>query len=266
VLVLLPPSETKRDGGEPAPLALKALGFPALNATRRSVVTDTVALSRTPEAAAKALKLGPKQANEIARNRRLRRAETMPALLRYTGVLYDALDAPSLTEEQWRFAARSVAVQSALLGLVRADDPIPAYRLSFDSRLSPALKKRWAEACAQELATVDGVILDLRSEGYAALGPLPERDGVHYLRVLARDESGTVRALNHFNKQAKGLFTRALIEHGEDFAFTEDLLAWAAAEGYELTLSAERPGELDLVVPQVVGVPGKLSAVLRSAS
>ncbi|QNE34793.1 YaaA family protein [Leifsonia shinshuensis] len=266
MLVLLPPSETKRDGGEATPLAVKSLGFPALNATRRGVVADTVALSRTPEAAAKALKLGPKQASEIVRNRGLRRAETMPALLRYTGVLYDALDAPSLTEEQWRFAARSVAVQSALLGLVRADDRIPAYRLSFDSRLSPTLKKRWAEVCAAELAVVDGVILDLRSEGYAALGPLPEREGVHYLRVLARDESGTVRALNHFNKQAKGLFTRAILEHGEDFASTDALLAWAAAEGYELTRSVDRPGELDLVVPEVVGVPGKLSAVLRSAS
>ncbi|MEN2739070.1 peroxide stress protein YaaA [Microbacterium sp. X-17] len=265
MLVLLPPSETKRDGGEGEPLALKSLGFPRLNATRRGVVADTVALSRTPEAAAKALKLGPKQAHEVQRNRGLRRAATMPALLRYTGVLYDALDAPSLMEEDWRFAARSVAVQSALLGLVRADDPIPAYRLSFDSRLSPALKKRWAAACAAELAVVDGVILDLRSEGYAALGPLPEREGVHYLRVLARDESGTVRALNHFNKQAKGLFARALIERGEDFASTDALLAWAAGEGYELTRSADRAGELDLVVPEVVGVPGKLSAVLRSA-
>lgn len=265
MLVLLPPSETKRDGGDGPPLALKTLGFPSLTAVRRGVVADTVALSRTPDAAAKALKLGPTQAHEVERNRGLRRAPTMPALLRYTGVLYDALDAASLTDEHWRFAARTVAVQSALLGLVGAGDLIPAYRLSFDSRLSPTLKQRWAAASARELAAVDGVILDLRSEGYAALGPLPQREGVHYLRVLARDESGTVRALNHFNKQAKGLFARALIERGEDFASTDALLAWAAAEGYELSRSADRPGELDLVVPEVVGVPGRLSAVLRAA-
>jgi hypothetical protein len=265
VLILLPPSETKRDGGEPVPLALESLGFPALTPIRSGVLDDTVALSATPHAAA-ALKLGPKQAHELERNSVLRTATTMPALLRYTGVLYDALDAATLTEEHWRFAARSVAVQSALFGLVRANDPIPAYRLSFDSRLTPPLKKRWPAACTQVLASVEGVILDLRSEGYAALGPLPPRDDAQYVRVLAKDASGTVRALNHFNKQAKGLLARALIEHLEDFATTDAVLAWAADQGYELTRSPDRARELHLVVPEVTGEPGRLTAVLRSAN
>jgi hypothetical protein len=266
VLLLLPPSETKRDGGADLPLAFETLGFPALNVTRSAVVDETVAMTASPGVAAQALKLGPKHAAaEVERNRIVRSAPTMPALLRYTGVLYDALDADSFTDDQWRFAGESVAVQSALLGLVRATDSIPAYRLSFDSRLSTSLKKQWSAVCARELASVDGLILDLRSEGYAALGPLPERDGVHYLRVLARDESGTVRALNHFNKQAKGLFTRALVNHGEHFSSTDELLEWAEGEGYELSPSSNRARELDLVVPEVTGVPGKLTAVLRAA-
>lgn len=265
MLLLLPPSETKRDGGADVPLAFESLGFPALTPARTAVVDETVAMTAAPDDAARALKLGPKHAAvEVERNRVLRSSSTLPALLRYTGVLYDALDADSLTADQWRFAAQAIAVQSALLGLVRAADPIPAYRLSFDSRLSTSLKKRWSAACAEELASVDGVILDLRSEGYAALGPLPAREGAHYLRVLARDENGTVRALNHFNKQAKGLFTRAVIEHGEHFASTDDLLAWAADERYDLSRSAERPGELNLVVPEVTGAPGSLTAVLRT--
>lgn len=265
MLVLLPPSETKRDGGAGDSLAFESLGFPALTPTRSAVVDETVAMTASPDAAAQALRLGPKQAPvEVERNRVLRSAATMPALLRYTGVLYDALDADSFTAAHWRFAAESVAIQSALLGLVRAADPIPAYRLSFDSRLSTSLKKRWSTACAEELSAVDGVILDLRSEGYAALGPLPARDGAHYLRVLARDENGTVRALNHFNKQAKGLFTRALVERGEHFGSTDELLEWAAGEGYDLSRSGDRPGELRLVVPDVIGAPGKRTAVLRA--
>ena len=50
-------------------------------------------LSRNRETSIRALKLGPKQAAEVDRNRAIRRSPTMPALERYTGVLYDALDA-----------------------------------------------------------------------------------------------------------------------------------------------------------------------------
>jgi cytoplasmic iron level regulating protein YaaA (DUF328/UPF0246 family) len=126
------------------------------------------------------------------------------------------------------------------------------------------LKKRWAAAGAEALAQRDDLLLDLRSEGYAALAPLPDRDGAHYVRVLARDENGQVRALNHFNKQAKGLLTRALVEAGGSFSSAEDLLGWAEAEGYELRPTTQ-PGsrDLELVVPEVRGEPGRLMAALR---
>ncbi|MFF1877717.1 YaaA family protein [Leifsonia sp. NPDC058230] len=267
MLILLPPSETKRDGGAGDPLALGTLSFGQLTPVRRSVLRAVAALSRNREASIRALKLGPKQAGEVDRNRAISKAPTMAALERYTGVLYDALDAPALSAGQRAFANENVAVHSALLGLVAAGDDIPAYRLSFDSRLSlaagvPTLKKQWAPAVAQVLADRVGLILDLRSEGYAALGPTPARDHVHYIRVLARDASGNVRALNHFNKQAKGLFTRAIIEAGVDFATTDELLDWARDEGYDLSVAADG-GELELVVPEVAGEPGKLMAVLR---
>lgn len=269
MLILLPPSETKRAGGdargEARPLALGSLGFSELTEIRADLVADLAALSADHDAAVKALKLGPKQAAEVDRNRELRSSPTLPALLRYTGVLYDALDAEAFTETEWAFATAHVAVQSALFGLVRASDAIPAYRLSCDSRLSPSLKKRWAVRGAAALASTSGVIIDLRSEGYAALAPLPDREGAHYVRVLARDESGTVRALNHFNKQAKGLLARALIAADIPFASTAELLDWAANEGYELAPAAEGGRDLELVVPEVAGSPGKLRAVLRVA-
>ncbi|AGW42009.1 hypothetical protein O159_20140 [Leifsonia xyli subsp. cynodontis DSM 46306] len=263
MLILLPPSETKRDGGAPVPLVLDRLGFAALAPVRAAVLADLVSLCADRDAAVKALKLGPKQAAEVDRNRALESAPTMPALLRYTGVLYDALEADGFTEEQWRFAVSAVAIQSALFGVVGAADPLPAYRLSFDSRLSPSLKRRWAEPGAAVLGSHPGLILDLRSEGYAALAPLPLREEAHSVRVLARDESGTVRALNHFNKQAKGLLTRALVEAGADLATTDDLLAWASDEGYALTRAADGSRDLELIVPDVAGSPGRLRAVLR---
>jgi cytoplasmic iron level regulating protein YaaA (DUF328/UPF0246 family) len=231
------------------------------------VLAAVASLSRNRAASMKALKLGPTQAAEVDRNRSIRSSPTMPAIERYTGVLYDALDAETLSAAQRAFAHGAVAVHSALFGLVAADDLIPAYRLSFDSRLSPeraapTLKKRWAPAVSGELAQRPGVILDLRSEGYVGLGPAPIRDGAHYVRVLARGEDGEARALNHFNKQAKGLLARALIEAGIEFHRTDELLEWARGEGYELGRAGDTD-DLALIVPSISGVRGALTAVLR---
>ncbi|SEH73278.1 MULTISPECIES: peroxide stress protein YaaA [unclassified Leifsonia] len=268
MLILLPPSETKRDGGAGSPLHLDRLSFPSLNPVRREVVDAVVALAADRDAAMRALKLGPKQADEVDRNRAIPLAPTMRALERYTGILYDALGASSLSAADWAVAGGSVVVQSAMLGLVGAADLVPAYRLSFDSRLSlqrgsASLKKRWAAAGSMALAERGDLVLDLRSEGYAALAPLPDREGAHYIRVLARDENGHVRALNHFNKQAKGLLARALLEAGAAFATTEELLRWADSEGYELRPAGNGTRDLNLVVPEVRGAPGSLMAVLR---
>lgn len=249
MLLLLPPSETKRDGGSGAPVALDSLAFPELR-ERRLVLLDALRELAGDEAAtARALKLGPTQLGEVARNRRVAESPTMPVLDRFTGVLFDALDATSLDERARAFAHRHVLVQSALFGPVAALDELPAYRLSHDSRVPGLpLKRHWAAAVGERLAERPGLIVDLRSEGYAALGPLPSRDDVVYLRVLSEGESGVRRALNHFNKQSKGRFTRAVLEHGADFASTGELIDWATGAGWRLERRPEAPGELALVV------------------
>jgi Uncharacterized protein conserved in bacteria len=246
VLVLLPPSETKRDGGSGAPLDLSALSFPELTPARREALAAVKALSRNLSAAAGMLRLGPASAGEAAKNRVLETSPTMPAIDRYDGVLFDELDAASLPEAARRFAGENVAIGSALFGVVGALDPIPAYRLSHDSRLpGTTLRKLWAPL-AGVLAARPGLLVDLRSEGYAHLGPVPARDDAVYVRVVTAGEDGRTRALNHFNKKGKGAFTRRLLLAGIDHPDVASLLDWAASEGIRLERGA--PGELDLVV------------------
>ena len=240
--LLLPPSETKRDGGVDAALDLHELSFGSLTPVRAVTTAALTELALQPDDMMRALKLGPRQAHEVDRNRDLLRAPTMPALDRYTGVLFDALDAPTLDARARVYAADHVVVHSALFGLLGAMDPIPAYRLSHDSRL-PAirLKALWRDPIAAVLADEVGVILDLRSEAYVDLGPVPVPASADsaFVRVVSVDGSGRRRALNHFNKRAKGLFTRALLTGRPSIDSIGDLLEWAHAAGFSLSLGPE---------------------------
>jgi len=252
MLVLLPPSETKRDGGvDGSSLDLAALSFPALTPARSSTIAALSRLSRSVADSNASLGLGPTQRFEIDRNRAVRTSPTMPAIERYTGVLYDGLDTATLASASRDWLDAHVAVHSALLGLVMAGDPIPAYRLSHNSKLADLhLTKHWRDAVSAALHEHDGFILDLRSEAYVAMGPAPVSDRSRYLRVVSAASDGTKRALNHFNKKGKGELVRALAESGVDHSSVDELVAWAGGRGIRLEhgFAGSPENELFLVV------------------
>ncbi|MFV8315871.1 peroxide stress protein YaaA [Mycobacterium sp. 23] len=211
MIVLLPPSETKRAGGDGPPLQLGDLNFPELNPLRSELVGELVDLAADPAASMSALGVSAKQVAEIERNAALQVAPTLPAIRRYTGVLYDALDIDSLRGAEARRASARLFVASALFGLLRADDQVPAYRLSATSKLParPTLAARWRpvlEPLLAELA-VNHLIVDLRSGSYVGLGGVPGAVGVN---VLAEYPDGRRSVVTHFNKAHKGRLARAL--------------------------------------------------------
>ena len=237
MLVLLPPSETKRRGGEGPPLALDRLAHPTLTTLRSRVVDALVDLSGDEEESARTLRLGKTQLADIGLNAVARVSPTMAAVDRYTGVLFDALDARGLDDDSRAWLAAHVQIHSAPFGPVGAMDGIPAYRMSAAVSL-PSLgssKRLWSGAVSDALAeAAPDFVLDLRSEAYVALGPVPGNLPSSYVRVVASGPDGTVRALNHFNKHAKGELVRRLATSAATIAGSDDLLSWAAASDVDL--------------------------------
>lgn len=247
MLILLPPSETKRPGGRRRPLDLAGLAHASLLPQREAVTDALVTLSGDPAAAARVLKLSTRQLDEIAVNAALRTAPTMPAVDRYTGVLFDALDAASLDASARGWLRAHVLIHSAPWGPVGALDPIPAYRLGAQASLPglPALKRVWADAVTTALAAASAsFVLDLRSEAYVALGPVPAQTPSVYVRVVSEAGDGAVRALNHFNKHAKGALVRRLAIERPRIGSLAGLRRWADAAGLRVRDGAA--GELEL--------------------
>ncbi len=247
MIVLLPPSEIKRTGGDGPALQMGALSSPALRPLRTELVHELVDLASDREASRRALGISASQDAEIDRNAALRTAPTMPAIQRYTGVLYDALDIDSLPGVAAARARSRLAVASALFGLVRAEDLIPAYRLSASSRLPgrPTLAARWRpvlEPVLSKIAERD-LVVDLRSGSYAAMGKVP---GVVSVEVVAQHPGGRRTAVSHFNKAHKGRLARAL---SSSWSEPGDAAA-VAAVARRAEMRVERRGShLTIVVP-----------------
>lgn len=256
MLILLPPSEAKTSPTTGNPLSLESLSLPSLTRTRERLLRSLVAVCQgQPTRAMKRLGLGPTQIDELGRNAALLDAPTARADEIYTGVLYDAWEPASLDVDARARADERVAVASALFGLVRPGDRIPAYRLSatvslprlgtvagvWRARLGPAL---------DELVG-DGLLVDLRSGSYVNLhkpaGDLAARTAtIRVLHERSDPGGGSTRTIvSHFNKATKGRIVRGLIESDVQASDVGELREALADLGWTLERDGNR---LDVVV------------------
>ena len=242
MLIVLPPSETKSFGGDHPPLDWDSLSFPELNSVRKQIAADLVALDDPFTV----LGISDKLAAEVEANQQLLTSPTTPAILRYTGVLYDALSADTLPNE----ALQRLAIGSALFGVVRAGDLIPHYRLSGGTKLptrssstTPTLKSRWGGLITEVLSSADDLVVDLRSGTYQQLGRLKTAITV---RVESVQPDGTRKVVSHFNKHYKGELARVLALSEQDPTSIDEVAAIARAAG--MTVEITSSTALTLVV------------------
>lgn len=188
-----------------------------------------------PVEAARVLNLGPKSVEELGNNV-FTDAPVMPAIDRYTGVLYSATNAPQWTTEQREWATRHVFIHSALWGIISSGDEIPNYRLSHDTRLGGhTLSSIWGgqlSAALSEMAAGDWV-LDARSAGYRDLAPIPADVPSLYLDVVSKAGG---KALNHFNKVHKGELVAAMVRDMPDLPTPQSFVEWAQVAGIAVEL------------------------------
>ena len=212
MLILLPPSETKQIGGANLPISQVHLSYGQLDQARDKAVDALIELCQDRELAKRVLKLSAKQEEDISRNLEIRSAPTLPAYLRYSGTLYKAIKTAEFTEHEVQNMRSNVLIQSSLFGLISATDRIPWYRLSASTPLpNLSLKELWRENQPQAWARlVDFPLIDMRSKSYVDLAPIPEHIDSYWVEVVSESD-GERKALNHFNKTAKGELVGAFV-------------------------------------------------------
>ncbi len=210
MLVLLPPSQGKASPDHGRRAGLSTLVYSRLRAPRERLL-DAVDPS-------------------------LRAAPAIPAAQLYTGVLFTAL---GLGDLPWD----DVLIASALWGVVRPADRIPAYRL--DMGVKPpgigALAAYWREPLRAALPD-RGLVLDLRSGAYAAAWQ-PRRATRLAVRAFSEAPDGTRTVISHMAKRVRGDVARLVLQAG-GAEHPEEVVEIATAGGLRVELS---DGALDVI-------------------
>lgn len=200
-LILLAPSEDKALGGHTGPLP----ETPAQRWVREHL--HELAVHGTPEAQAKAFQVkGDALVKAKEEALALRHpVPLLPALERYTGVAFGALDSATLDRALWA----QVWITSNLRGLVRGDDPVPPYKLKLGGL--PGLKAHWQKHLGPALAALpEGPVWELLPQEHAELLKGWDRPR-HTVEIV--DARG--RAISHFSKLYRGRVARWILQHGQ---------------------------------------------------
>jgi cytoplasmic iron level regulating protein YaaA (DUF328/UPF0246 family) len=215
VLVLLPPSEGKTAPRRGKPADLAALVHPELTPAREALLD--------------ALDPGVREA-------RAARASAV-----YTGVLFQHLRLAELPAR----ARRRVLIFSALWGVVRPDDRIPAYKLPIGDRLDgfPALAAYWRPHL-QALMPDSGLVLDLRSGAYAAAWT-PRHARVLGVRAFV-ERGGARTPVSHMVKATRGTVARIALEASPPPRTPAAVAALVEAAGHRVELTG---ATLDVIEP-----------------
>ena len=202
MLVLLPPSQGKSAPGRGRRAGLSTLVYSRLRAPRERLI-DAV-------------------------DPGLRTAPAIPAAELYTGVLFASL---GLADLPWD----GVLIASALWGVVRPGDRIPAYRLDMSARPPGigGLAAYWRAPLRAALPD-RGLVLDLRSGPYAAAWQ-PRRATHLAVRGFTEAPDGSRTVITHMAKRVRGEVARLVLQAG-GAERPEEVAEIAAAAGLRVEL------------------------------
>jgi hypothetical protein len=210
MLLLLPPSQGKSAPQSGRRAGLTTLAYPRLRGERERLI----------DAVDPALRVAP----------------AVPAAELYTGVLFAAL---GLGDLPWD----GVLISSALWGVVRPGDRIPAYRLDMGAKPAGVggLAAYWREPLRAALPD-RGLVLDMRSGSYAAAWQ-PRRAEHLSVRGFSEAPDGSRRVITHMAKRVRGELARLVLQAG-GVQRAEEVAEIAVAGGMRVELC---DGLLDVI-------------------
>lgn len=189
-IILIPPSEGKAIGGEYEPIN-------EINPITKALLDE---INKTEPSKLYGLQ-GKALEQAIKTHKEILTSKTLPAIKRYTGVVYEAIEYETLKNK--KLFDQRIRIISGLFGLITPQTLIPNYRLKIN-KLSAA--KKWLEA--KSLALENKFVIDLLPKDHKKA--VTYKQGIEVEFVLKKN--GKKMPAGHQGKHIKGRFVRWLIE------------------------------------------------------
>lgn len=145
-----------------------------------------------------------------------------PAALLFAGDTYTGLDAPSLSDDDLRYAQDHVRILSGLYGIARPLDLIAPYRLEMGTRLKNPRGKNlyefWGDKLTEELNKTlknhrDKSIIRVASDEYFSAVQSDKLDGQVIDMVFKEMRDGKLKQISFYAKKARGMLARFMVTH-----------------------------------------------------
>ncbi len=229
--ILLPPSEGKAPGGTDPRAWTDIADDPALNAfpafdPQRTELMATLqrALDRQPGPALQKIfgVKGAALATAVETNHRLPAGPLLPAIERYTGVMFDHMSYATLADDARRAFDEHVVLFSGLWGLLRSTDWIPDYKLKMDARLPEigGVARFWKPEISRTLNDLlaGQVVWDLlpgvHGKAWDGKASMAARWQVKFVERVEKNGETRYRTVSHWSKALKGALVRFICEEG----------------------------------------------------
>lgn len=173
-------------------------------------------------------------------NRLLLESATLPAAQLYTGVMYGAIDYPTLEPAAKTLFDENTIIVSGLFGAVRPRDHLPNYKLKLSANLGGAigkLEKYWRQPVSRIIAReskekiVWDLLPDLHRKAWDGSGEFQERVQVKFAQRVYQDGIAKLKTVSHHSKALKGAFIRHLLT--KDPSVPEEVTDFQHPDGYQ---------------------------------
>lgn len=209
--ILLAPAETKQEGGDFSPYKKENFAFQEIFDTRDIIVKHYVEFIKNSSLEELSIWFGLKNLKECEKySKNILEKPTMKAILRYTGVAFDALDYTTLDSKAQSYCDENIVLFSNLFGPLKASDLIPDYKYKQGAVLSSVdLLKEYKTNTKEFLdSSLGEEIVDLRAGFYDKFYKMKPTSQVITYKFL---KDGKV--VSHWAKHYRGLVVKELAQN-----------------------------------------------------